>query len=138
MNTKTFTPYRYFLLCLVALCGLALGGCYSKSESHAFTGIEGDRIGDDYVYYPQYEVYYSPARRVYYYRDTNGWVTRAEPASAWARELPNSPSVRMKFTDSPEGHHVDTVRQYPHDWTPVTAHPARTTGDDVREGITPR
>jgi hypothetical protein len=135
MKTTHSAPFRSFVLLASAAFGLALGGCYSKSESHAFTGIEGDRIGDDYEYYPQYEVYYSPVRRQYTYREGNVWVTRSEAPSTWSRELPDSPTVRVHLNDSPEGHHAETVRQYPRDWKPVLATPARTTNDDVREGV---
>jgi hypothetical protein len=73
---------------------------------------------DDYVYYPQYEVYYSSSRHQYGYRDGNAWAWRPEPAHVSLNVLLGSPSVRMEFHDSPERHHENVVRSYPHNWSP--------------------
>lgn len=116
---------------------LTLASCYETSESHGFTGIAGDRIGDDYVYYPKYEVYYSPGTREYVYYNNGTWVRTTSPSQVWAADIAGAPSVRMDFHDSPEHHHAEIARAYPRTWTApeaVPGVPARTTNDDVVEG----
>jgi hypothetical protein len=73
---------------------------------------------DDYVYYPQYEVYYSPRRHLYGYRDGNAWAWRPAPEHIGVNVLLGSPSVHMDFHDSPERHHEAIVRSYPKNWRP--------------------
>jgi len=101
------------------LCGVLLGtltGCMGY--------IDGPRAGyyaepsvvvvqDDYVYYPDYEVYYSSGRHQYAYREGNVWVSRPGPRGVSVDVLRGSRSVRMDFHDSPEHHHAEVVKQYP-------------------------
>ena len=37
-------------------------------------------VQDDYVYYPDYEIYYSSSRHQYAYREGNAWVSRRRRA----------------------------------------------------------
>jgi len=78
-------------------------------------------VEDDYVYYPNYECYYSSSRHQYAYRDGNAWVSRPAPRGVEMNVLLASPSVRMNFHDSPANHHAATVRQYPKNWSPPRA-----------------
>jgi len=73
---------------------------------------------DDYVYYPDYEVYYSNRRHQYAYRDGRNWVMRPAPRGVSVNVLVASPSVSMTFHDSPGNHHAETARQYPKHWAP--------------------
>ena len=75
-------------------------------------------VPDDYVYYPDYEIYYSNRRRQYAYRDGGAWVSRPEPRGVSVNVLIASPSVRMEFHDSPARHHAAIVRQYPRNGVP--------------------
>ena len=75
-------------------------------------------VQDDYVYYPNYEVYYSSNRHQYLYRNGNAWVTRSAPMGVSIDVLFASPSVRMDFHDSPERHHEVIMRSYPRNWAP--------------------
>ncbi|MEJ1971617.1 MAG: hypothetical protein WDM96_03675 [Lacunisphaera sp.] len=117
---------------------LFLTACYEPpAASHGFTGIAGDHIGDDYVYYPSYEVYYVPTRSEYIYYDGTAWVRTTKPTQAWARDISGAPYVNMTFHDAPEHHHTEIKRAYPKNWVPpeaVPGVPARTANDDVREG----
>ena len=70
-------------------------------------------VEDDYVYYPDYEVYYSSSRHQYAYLEGGAWVSRPAPRGVSVNVLLRSPSVRMDFLDSPEHHHAEVVRQYP-------------------------
>ena len=94
--------------------------------------VEGPRAGvyaepqvfvvqDDYVYYPNYECYYSVSRRQYAYREGNAWVARPAPRGVSVNVLMASPSVRMDFHDSPAQHHATVVKQYPKSWKPSAA-----------------
>jgi hypothetical protein len=73
---------------------------------------------DDYVYYPQYEVYFSSSRHQYVYQEGNAWVSRPTPPQVAVNVLLASPSVHMSFHDSPATHHAETVRRYPRNYAP--------------------
>jgi len=75
-------------------------------------------VQDDYVYYPQYQVYYSSSRQQYLYQDGGAWVTRPQPRGVSVNVLFSSPSVRMNFHDSPANHHTEIVQQHPKNWKP--------------------
>ena len=75
-------------------------------------------VVDDYVYYPNYQIYYSNSRRQYAYREHNAWVARPAPPGVTVNVLLASPSVRMNFHDSPANHHATVVQQYPKNWSP--------------------
>ena len=63
-------------------------------------------VQDDYVYYPNYECYYSVSRHQYAYREGNAWVARPAPRGVSVNVLLASPSVKMDFHDSPAQHHA--------------------------------
>ena len=71
---------------------------------------------DDYVYYPEYETYYSRNRHEYVYRDGNSWVRRSEPRGVAVNVLLAAPSVQLDFRDSPELHHGTVAQSYPRNW----------------------
>ena len=82
-------------------------------------------VQDDYVYYPQYECYYSMSRHQYAYREGNAWVARPAPRGVTVNVLRSSPSVNMNFHDSPVNHHAEVVKQYPRNWQPGAANQGR-------------
>lgn len=106
------------------LCAAVLGtltGCVGY--------VQGPRAGydaepavvvaqDDYIYYPQYESYYSVSRHEYAYREGDAWVSRPAPRGVSESVVMASPSVRMNFHDSPAQHHAEVVKQYPKNWKP--------------------
>ena len=76
--------------------------------------VEDETVGpDDYIYYPDYEVYYALNRREYYCLEGNAWVWRASPWGISGDWLRRSPGVRMDFHDRPEHHHPRVAQQYP-------------------------
>ena len=75
-------------------------------------------VQDDYVYYPNYEVYYSNSRHQYAYLEGGAWVSRPGPRGVSVDVLLASPSVRMNFHDSPANHQAAVARQYPRNWQP--------------------
>jgi hypothetical protein len=77
---------------------------------------------DDYVYYPNYECYYSVSRNQYAYREGSAWVARPAPPGVTVSVLLASPSVKMNFHDSPVNHHAAVVKQYPKNWKPSGSH----------------
>jgi len=142
---KAYASVRFFSIKALLILGgvvlilILMVGCNEPTEARGFSGIAGDRIGDDYVYYPQYEVYYVPTRKEYVYYDssTATWVRTTAPTRVWAKDIADAPYVKMDFHDAPEVHHLDVVRRYPQTWVPpevVPGVPARTTNDDLREG----
>jgi hypothetical protein len=69
---------------------------------------------DDYVYYPDYEVYYSPTHRDYVYWDGGRWTHHRNPPRSWNR---NSVSVHLNFSSGdPWMQHDNIRRQYPRNW----------------------
>jgi len=106
-------------LCIVVLATLT--GCVGYvdgSGGGVYAGTEVFAAQDDYVYYPQYECYYSVSRHQYADREGNGWVARSAPRGVAVNVLMASPSVRMDFHDSPVQHHDSVVKQYPKNWKP--------------------
>ena len=73
---------------------------------------------DDYVYYPQYQIYYSNTRHQYTYEHGGAWVWESAPPQVSVGVLFASPSVHMDFHDAPARHHETVVRSYPHNWAP--------------------
>jgi hypothetical protein len=90
-------------------------------------------VRDDYVYYPQYECYYSASRQQYAYRDGSVWVARSAPHGVSAEMVRTSPSVKMDFHDSPAEHHAAVVKQYPKNWKPSGSHHGQNQKDDQRD-----
>ena len=82
-------------------------------------------VPDDYVYYPNYGVYYNSRRRQYNYLKGNEWVSQPTPYGVSARELFASPSVKMDFHDSPAKHHAQMLQKYPKNWKPSAQHDDR-------------
>jgi hypothetical protein len=137
MNDKRlfFQTNKVGLVLCAALLG-ALTGCVGY--------VDGPRAGyyaepsvvvvqDDYVYYPNYECYYSVSRHQYAYREGNAWVSRPAPRGVSISRLQASPSVRMEFHDSPAQHHEAVARQYPKNWKPSGANQGQNRKDDQRD-----
>jgi hypothetical protein len=70
-------------------------------------------VQDDYIYYPDYEIYYSSSRHQYAYLEGGAWVSRPAPRGVSVDVLFASPSVRMDFHDSPANHHAEVIKQHP-------------------------
>ncbi len=109
--------------------GFVLGAVLLVMLTGCVGYVEGPRAGvyaepqvfvaqDDYVYYPNYECYYSVSRHQYAYREGNAWVARPAPRGVSVDVLQASPSVKMDFHDSPAQHHATVVKQYPKNWKP--------------------
>jgi hypothetical protein len=128
-----------------ALLVLAFAGCASEPSSGYYRASStigydsrGNTVayGDDYDYYPGYEVYYARNRHEYVYRDGNRWVRSSTYPRASSQVLLSSPSVRVEFRDAPERHHDYVVRRYPHDWRQDRDHDGRRDWrDDNHNGI---
>lgn len=97
---------------------LTQGGCYVQGQSQGYRAAEPAAqviVQDDYIYYPDSEVYYSNTRHNYVYRDGRSWVTRPQAPRSWAQ---SSLFVRLDFHDAPERHHAEVSRSYPKNWKP--------------------
>ena len=112
--------------------GFVLGAVLLVTMTGCVGYVDGPRAGvyaepqvfviqDDYVYYPNYECYYSVSRHQYAYREDNDWVFRPAPRDVSVNVLRASPSVKMDFHDSPAPHHAAVAKQYPKNWTPSLA-----------------
>ena len=100
-----------------------------------YVETEGVMLQDDYVYYPDYQVYYVSNRRQYVYLQDRSWVSRSVPPRVPADALFASRSVRLDFHDSPSVHHASVVRQYPKHWvTPGQGHGYKQARGEGRRG----
>ena len=130
-NKKIFVKAGKIGFAFAAVVLMTLAGCAGpraevQVEPNAFAAQ------DDYVYYPNYEVYYSNSRHQYAYRDGNTWVARPAPRGVPVNTLAASPSVKMNFHDSPVKHHAQVVKQYPKNWKPDGATQGQNPKDDQR------
>jgi len=103
----------------LALVALAMTGC--ETDTRTTIAYRDSRpayvyADDDYVYYPQYEMYYSNRRHQYGYREGNSWVWRQSPTRVETNVLVSTPSVHLDFHDSPERHHSEVIKTYPRNW----------------------
>jgi hypothetical protein len=129
------------------LIGLALGVALLVALTGCAGYVDGPRAGayaappvvettfavqDDYVYYPQYEIYYSSSRHEYASREGNAWISRPEPRGFSVNAVQASPSVRMDFHDSPANHHAAVAKQYPKNWKPSGPNQGQKQKDDQR------
>jgi hypothetical protein len=75
-------------------------------------------VQDDYVYYPNYAIYYNSSRHQYAYLEGDAWVLAPAPQGVSVEVLLASPSVHMDFHDAPENHHKEMIQKYPRNWKP--------------------
>jgi hypothetical protein len=123
----------------LALCATLLGaltGCVGPGggpRAGYYAEPAAVVVQDDYVYYPNYECYYSISRHEYAYREGNAWVSRPAPRDVPENVLRASPSVKMDFHDSPASHHAAVAKQYPKNWKPSGTNPGQPRRDDTRD-----
>jgi hypothetical protein len=98
------------LVFLAAISTAGLIGCAGHAESSLPAYIDDD---DDYVYYPDHEVYYGTRRHQYVYLDGAIWTRDGSPSNIFVSRLASSQSVQMAFHDSPEDHHSEVLGKYP-------------------------
>lgn len=79
-------------------------------------------VQDDYLYYPNYAIYYNTYRHQYAYLNGDAWVWAPAPQGVTMEVLLASPSVHMDFHDSLAKHHKDMMQKYPRDWRPAAEH----------------
>ena len=89
------------------------GLCGPSAPRERVCGASSGGVEDDYVYYPDYEIYYSSSRHQYAYLEGGAWVSRPAPRGVSVNVLMASRSVKMDFHDSPANHHAEVVKQYP-------------------------
>ena len=137
MNNKKlfFQTNNVGLVLGIALLAM-LTGCVGYVDGPR-TGVQVEpyafAVQDDYVYYPNYECYYSVSRHQYAYREGNAWVARPAPLGVSVDVLLASPSVKMDFHDSPAQHHAAVVKQYPKNWKPSASNQGQNPKGDQRD-----
>ena len=118
---------------LTTMLMLTLTGCVGYVEGpRAEVAVEAPVVvaQDDYVYYPNYGIYYSGSRHQYAYLERGAWVSQPAPRDVSVDALRASPSVRMNFHDSPANHHAAVARQYPKNWKPAPPNKKRDDHDE--------
>jgi hypothetical protein len=135
-DNKLFFQTRTVGLVLCVAVLSTLTGCVGfvgGPSAGNYGGPNVFAVQDDYVYYPQYECYYSVSRQQYAYREGNAWVARSAPRGASANVVMASPSVKMDFHDSPAQHHAAVVKQYPKNWKPSGSNQGQKQKDDQHD-----
>ena len=127
----------------VCVLGTALAGCIGYVDGPRQERVYAQPppayvetalfVQDDYVYYPDYQVYYSGRTRQYVYRDGRSWVSQPAYPRVSSELLLASPSVRLNFHDHPSNHHAAISREYPKHWTPPDQNRGRNQGQRERE-----
>jgi hypothetical protein len=137
MNTESlfFKTNPVGLVVCVALLA-TLAGCvgYEDGRGSGVYVAPAVAVQDDYVYYPNYGVYYSTSRGQYAYQENGAWISRPAPRGVSADVLLASPSVKMNFHDAPANHHAAVVQQYPKNWKPS---PSKQGGKENRKNGQP-
>ena len=107
------------LIALVA-AGLAFGGCadsprmVSLATQPNVAQLQTARgIAPEYVYYPDYELYYSRNYQQYVFRYNHAWMHQMLPPAGVVDQLPAARSVPTNFRDDPVRHHAEISRLYP-------------------------
>jgi hypothetical protein len=129
MNNKQhfFTPKQAGFVLGAALFAALTGGAGNAAAQPVVVTVPPPVVAvpavvsENYVYYPNYGVYYNSHRHQYVYLKGDVWVTQPAPEGVTAEVLMASPSVDMDFHDSPERHHAEMLKKYPHDWKPSGA-----------------
>jgi hypothetical protein len=125
MNRKEFSFLKNSKTGIVLTATMlltTLTGCVGYVDGpRAEVAVEAPSVvvQDDYVYYPNYGIYYSGSRHQYASLRAGAWVSESSPRGVSADRLRASPSVRMDFHDSPANHHAAVARQYPKNWKPT-------------------
>jgi len=140
MSNKTYffkTGKAGFVLNTALL--IALTGCvgYVDGQSIQITvpppvvvAVPAVVVQDNYVYYPNYGVYYNTSRRQWVCLDGGAWVSRPAPPGVSADVLLASPSVKMNFHDSPANHHKAMAKKFPKTDKRVRSDQKTTGGDE--------
>ena len=110
------------------LVALTKGVSYADGQNVGITvtppvvAASGVVIQDDYVYYPNYGIYYNSSRHQYAFLENGAWVSQPGPQGVSVGVLQASASVSMDFHDSPANHHAEMLRKYPKNWKPSDVH----------------
>ena len=132
-NKKLFfkTNKAGFVLGAVLLAALTGGVNYADGQNVSITVTPPVVVApavvvqDDYVYYPNYGVYYNSRRHQYYYLRGDTWIWAPAPEGVTVGVLLASPSVHMAWHDSPANHHKEMLQKYPRNWKPSDVHQDR-------------
>ena len=96
----SFPTSKVGLALCVALLG-TLTGCVGYVDRPAQGSVYVEpafAVQDDYIYYPQYECYYSVSRHQYAYREGNAWVSRPAPRGVSENVLANFAVRKNEFS----------------------------------------
>ena len=142
MNKKLFSTIGKTGVMLGAVSLLTATGCVSyvdrpqPGEVYVAPLVPVFIEQDDYVYYPQYGMYYGSRSHRYYRHEGHAWVAAPAPRGVAVNVLVSSPSVNVEFHDSPSAHHNQVIKTYPRNWHPPGGNSGRNEGrpENHRDG----
>jgi hypothetical protein len=115
---RTVFPFRFLAFALLAL---ALTGCVGGPRVATLAvqpSVEqlqaGRGVWPEFVYYPDYEVYYSQNYQLYVFRYNYAWVTQTEPPDLPPGALEHARAVPMAYHFyDPIAHHREISGLFP-------------------------
>jgi len=121
MSQKISTFLGRAALVSGATWGLLLSGCVGDmphrgawaSPAHNKKVLLAYSAPDEYLYFPEFAIYYNRTQHRYLSFENGVWYNGTEPIRVQVIDLQTSPAVRMAFHDSPMLHHESVVRDYP-------------------------
>jgi hypothetical protein len=82
-------------------------------------------IVDDFIFYPNYAIYFNSSRHQYAYLEGGAWIFAAAPVGVTIDVLVASPSIHMDWHDSPANHHSEMIKKYPGNRKAAAVHQER-------------
>lgn len=103
----------------LALSFFLLAGCVGGgSPFHSISEILGARVneeprpfGNEYVFYPHYDIYYNRTSGEFVSFENGRWVSRQTPRNATAQSVLQSRSVNIDGFESPAHHRYEMAQQ---------------------------
>lgn len=118
MKNLTLIKTTSCAACLGAVAMMGFAGCATSGDPiNTLLGLVGNvglggrsAVQSDYLYYPEYDIYYNRNTREFLSVENNRWVVRDYPRHVSPDRIFATRAIRLDGYDSPE-HHRNTYYQ---------------------------